>query len=219
MSHPFEFLLRGAREAGFAKGLQAGRRAVEEKLIDLQNYVRQLEDQLHREGNWRVAKVTKPLPNRTDDLDEIRQQRVNTQQVRHNIPAHPVHAVYGVIACAPAPVPSRMHLERSKGNAAQQLNRSNPWGSISRRRGRHFRSRVHTSQSDFHLQNTNRTRYIIPPLRPVTDFVSSSLSFPARLFSRFWDRDEGVATREGGTWVSGLRVPGILSGVRGPGSV
>jgi hypothetical protein len=208
MSHPFELLLSSARAAGFTDGLRAGRQSVEKKLIDLQKYVGQLEGQLRKEGNWRVTMVTK---SQSDDFGAVREQRVNTQQqIRNSIP-RPVVAFAAPTLVTP---PIRSANTRNVSHL-----HSNPWGSISRRRCRHFRSRIHASQSDFHLQNTNHTRYIIPPLRPVTDFMSSSLSFPARLFSRFWDRDEGVATREGGTWVSGLRVPGILGSVGGPGSV
>jgi hypothetical protein len=42
MSHPFGLLLRGAREAGFTEGLQAGHQEVEKELAGLGEYVEQL---------------------------------------------------------------------------------------------------------------------------------------------------------------------------------
>ena len=51
MSHLFEFLLRGARKAGFAEGLQMGCQEVEKELADLWGYVKQLEEKFHKEGN------------------------------------------------------------------------------------------------------------------------------------------------------------------------
>jgi hypothetical protein len=73
MSHlsPFNLLLRGVREAGFAEGLQTGCQEVERELADLRGYVKQLEGQLHKEGNWRVAKVTQA---RREDTINVRQQ-------------------------------------------------------------------------------------------------------------------------------------------------
>jgi hypothetical protein len=53
---------------------------------------------------------------------------------------------------------------------------------------------------------------MIPLLRPtfVTDLVSSSLLFPARLFSCIWDHDKGITMREGGTCGGGSRVLGSV---------
>ena len=87
----------------------------------------------------------------------------------------------------------------------QEVNRgtnywcSNPWSSISWRWHCHFQSRTHAPQLDFSLRNTSYIQYTIPPLCPtfIPDLVSSSLSFPTHLFSRLWDHDEGIATREG----------------------
>jgi hypothetical protein len=185
------------------EGLQAGRQEGVKELADLWEYVKHLEDQLHKVGSWRVAKVTQA---RVEDSSTIREQTVRTQ-VRGSIPGCPASATY-----TPAPVQSQIRSDKSKCAAVRHSGCTDPWGSISRRRGCHFRSRIHTSQSNFHSRITGYVRYTIPPLRPtfVTDFMSSSLSFPARLFSRIFDRDKGVATREGGTWSSGLRVPGIL---------
>ena len=176
MSHPFEILLRSAKAAGFAEGLQKGRRDTEKELENLKGYVEQLESQLRKEGNWRVTMVTK---SQSDDFSAVCEQRVNTQQqIRNSIP-RPVVAFAAPTLVTP-PI-------RSANTRDVSRLHSNPWGSISRRRGRRFRSR--TSYSGSHSQNTSHTQYIIPPLRPtltpVTDFVSSSLSFPARLFSRF----------------------------------
>jgi hypothetical protein len=198
MSHPFEILLRSAKAAGFAEGLQKGRRDTEKELENLKGYVEQLESQLHKEGNWRVTMVTK---SQSDDFGAVREQRVNTQQ-QISIPRS--------VAAFAAPTLVAPPIRSANTRDISRLH-SNPWGSISRRRGRHFRSRNRTSQSDFHSQNSSRTRYIIPPLRPTlaSKIVSSSLSFPARLFSRFFDRDEGVAMREGGTWSSSSGVPEI----------
>jgi len=205
MSHPFEVLVRGAKKVGFIDGLRAGRQEAEKELADLREYVKDLEDRLHKEGNWRVAKVTQA---RREDNSNVREQRVEARPIRNITPA----ARRVVKSLASAPVPPPIHIrEVSRDTDNSRYRRSNPWGSISRRRGRHFRSRIHTKQSNFRSPNTGYIRYIIPPLRPtlVTDFMSSSLSLPARLFSCIWDRDEGVATREGGTCVSGSRVPGI----------
>jgi hypothetical protein len=219
MSHQFELLLRGARAAGFTDGLRAGRRSVEKKLMDLQKYVGQLEGQLHKEGNWRTTRVSNGTTTRSHDRENPGKRAVNTVQVQRCTPSHP--ASRAVTFTEPTPVPTASISTASTNIEHFHTNHSSPWASISRRRGRHFRSRIHSSKPDSHSQVTDYTRYTIPPLRPtfVTDFVSSSLAFPVRLFSRIWDRDEGVAMRDGGTCGSGLRVPGILGGVRGPGSI
>jgi len=39
MNHPFEILLRSAKAAGFAEGLQKGHRDAEKELGDLREYV------------------------------------------------------------------------------------------------------------------------------------------------------------------------------------
>jgi hypothetical protein len=213
MSHPLEFLLRGVRKAGFAEGLQTGRQEVEKELADLRGCVKRLEEKLQKEGNWRVAKVTQV---RRDDNTNVREQGLETRPIRNvTLAAHGV-----VKSIVPVPIPLPIHLMNTQEvirNVNQNTNDSrychpNPWGSISRRRGRHFRSCIRTSQSNFRSPNKDYIWYTIPPLRPtsMTGLVSSSLSFPARLFSRIWDRDEGVAMREGGTCGSGSRVPGIL---------
>ena len=222
MSHPFGTLFRGAREAGFADGLQAGRQEVEKELVDLRSYVKQLEVQLHKEGNWRVARVTRMrgkdhIGQRGDMMRSsanIRKQPVEPQHIRGCTSGHSAGGV--VKSPLPVPVPSPICSANSRDLNNLHYGHSNPWGSISRRRGRHFRSRTCTSQSSFRSQDTY-IRYTIPPLRPrfVTDLVSSSLSFPTRLFSHFFDRDEGVAMREGGTWGSGSEVSGILERCRG----
>jgi hypothetical protein len=211
MSHPFEFLLRGARKAGFAEGLQTGRREVEKELADLRGCVKQLEEKLRKEGNWRITQAR-------DDNTNVREQGLEARPIRNvTLAAHGV-----VKSLVPTSIPLPIHSTNIREvNQDTHYCRSNPWGSISRRRGRNFRSRIHTAQSNFRSPNTGYIQYTIPPLRPtfMTDLVSSSLSFPARLFSRFFDRDEGVAMREGGTCGSGSRVPGISGGVGGPGSV
>jgi hypothetical protein len=58
MSHLLEVLVRGVKKAGFIDGLRVGRQEAEKELADLREYVKDLEDQLHKEGNWHVAKVT-----------------------------------------------------------------------------------------------------------------------------------------------------------------
>jgi hypothetical protein len=206
MSHPFEFLLRGARKAGFAEGLQTGRQEVERELANLQGYVKQLEDQLRKEGNWRVAKVTQA---RRDDDSNVREQRVKARPIRNITAAHRVVKSL-TPAAIPLPILSTNTREVNRNTNNSHYCHPNPWGSISRRRGRRFRC-IRTSQSNFRSPNTSYIQYIIPPLRPTftTDLMSSSLSFPARLFSRIFHRDEGVAMRKGGTWSSGSRVPGI----------
>ena len=209
MSHPFEFLLRGARKAGFAEGLQMGHQEVEKELADLRGRVKQLEEKLHKEGNWRVMQA------RRDNNTNVREQGLEVRPIRNvTLAAHGV-----VKSLVPAPIPPPIHsMNIQEVNQDTHYRHSNPWGSISRRQGRHFGSRIHTAQSNFWSPNTGYIRYTIPPLRPtfMTDLVSSSLSFPARLFSHIWDRDEGVAMREGSTCGSGLRV---LGGVGGPGCV
>ena len=67
----------------------------------------------------------------------------------------------------------------------------------------------------FAITNKDYIQYTIPPLCPmfVTGLVSSSLLFPALLFSYIWDCNEGVTTRKGSTCGSGSRV---LGSVRGP---
>ena len=57
-----------------------------------------------------------------------------------------------------------------------------PWASISQWWGCHFQSCIHTLQSDFWSPNTGYILYIISWLH-MTDHMSSSLSFPACLFS------------------------------------
>jgi hypothetical protein len=206
MSQLFEALLRGARKAG--------RQEVEKELVDLRKYVKQLEDQLHKQGNWRITKVTRT---RREDSTYFRQQR---QQIpsRTITPGRRLNGMVTSLVPAPIPVPSPIHTTNHRDVNNLCYGRSNPWGSISRRRGRHFRSR--TFQPDLRSPNTSYIRYTIPPLRPtfVTDLVSSSLSFPARLFSRFFDRDEGVAMRDGGTCGSDSegRVPRAVAGVLVP---
>jgi len=217
MSYPLEFLLRGARKAGFAEGLQTGRQEVEKELADLRGCVKRLEEKLHKEGNWCVAKVTQA---RRDDNTNVREQGLEAKLIQNvTLAAHG-----GVVkSLVPVPIPLPIHsmnnreVNRDVNRNANEC-RPNPWGSISRRRGRRFRSCIRTSHSNFRSPNKDYIQYTIPPLRPtfVTGLVSSSLSFPVRLFSRIWDRDEGVAMRKGGTCGSGLRV---LGGVRGPGSV
>jgi hypothetical protein len=213
MSHPFEILLRSAKAAGFAEGLQKGRRDTEKELENLKGYVEQLESRLHREGNWRVPMVTKSRSD--DDVDAVRERVKTHSQVRDSIPDCP--AIKAVTFAAPAPV---LPPTRSPNTRDISCLHSNPWGSISRRRRRHFRSRVCTSQFDFHSQNTGHIRYVIPPLHSklTTDLATSSMSFPARAFSRFFGSDEGVAMRDGGTCGSGSRSvwdPGAVSGVLG----
>ena len=219
MNHPFEILLRSAKAAGFAEGLQKGRRDAEKELGDLREYVGQLEGQLRKESSWRMTRVTNGTTTRSRDHENLGERAVNTVQVQRCTPGCP--ASRADTFTEPAPIPTAYVSMKSTEINHFRANQLNPWASISRRRGRHFRSRIRSPKPNSHSQTTGYTRYTIPPLRPtfVTDFVSSSLSFPARLFSCFWDRDEGVATREGGTWVSGSRVPGILGGVGGPGSV
>jgi hypothetical protein len=207
MSHLFEVLVRGAKKVGFIDGLRAGHQEAEKELVDLREYVKDLEDRLHKEGNWRVAKVTQA---RREDNNNVREQRAEARPIRNITPA----ACRVVKSLAPAAIPPLIHsmnIQVNQNINDSRYHRSNPWGSISRRRGRHFRSRICTSQSNFRSRNTGYTQYTIPPLRLMfaTDLVSSSLSFPVRFFSRFFHRDEGVATREGGTCVSGSRVPGI----------
>ena len=191
--------------------MQAGRQGVEKELADLWQYVEQLEGQLCREGNWRVPMVTKSQLD--DNFNAVRKQRVKTHsQVRDSMPACP--AIKTGTFAAPVPVlpPTRLPNTRDL--------HSNPWGSISRQRRHHFRSRIRTSQSDFHSQNTGHTRYVIPPLHSkfITNLATSSMSFPACAFSRFFGSDEGVAMRDGGTCGSGSRSvwdPGAVSGVLG----
>src|SRR5882762_2452755 len=158
MSHPFEFLLRGARKAGFAEGLQTGHQEVERELADLRGHVKWLEEKLHKEGNWRVAKVTQA---RRDDNTNVREQCVEARPIRNITPA----ARRVVKSLAPALIPQAIHSTNSQEvNQGTNYCHSNPWGSIARRQGRHFRSRIHTSRPNFHSRDTSSVRYIIPPL-------------------------------------------------------
>jgi hypothetical protein len=210
MNHPLEILLRSAKAAGFVEGLQKGRRDAEKELADLREYVGQLEGQLRKESNWRMTRVTNGTTTRSCDHENLGERAVNTVQVQRCTPGRP--ASRAVTFTEPTPIPTAYVSMKSADINHFRANRLNPWASISRRRGRHFRSRIHSSQPNLHSRATDYIRYTIPPLRStfVTDLVSSSLSFPVRLFSRIWDRDEGVAMRDGGTCGSGSRVPGIL---------
>jgi hypothetical protein len=201
MDHPFKILLRSVKVVEFAEGLQKGHWDTKE-LANLKCYVEQLKGQLWKEGNWWVTMVMK---SQSDDFGVVCKQRVNTQQqIRSSIPC-PVVASAAPTLVAPPICPTNTRV-------VSHLH-SNPWGSISWRWGHHFQSHNCTLQSNFHSQNSNSncTQYIIPPLRPTlaSKIVSSSLSFPAHLFSRFFDHNEGVTMREGGTWSSSSGVPEI----------
>jgi hypothetical protein len=102
MSHLFEFLLKGVRKAGFAEGLQTGHQEVERELEDLQGYVKQLEDQLHKEGNWQVAKVTQA---RRDDASNVCEQRVEARLIWNVTPV----VCRMVKSLVPAPIPPPIH--------------------------------------------------------------------------------------------------------------
>jgi hypothetical protein len=55
--------------------LQTGHQEAEKELMDLQVYVKQLEDKLHKEGNWWVAKETNM---KWEDRGSICEQGPNT---------------------------------------------------------------------------------------------------------------------------------------------
>ena len=205
MSHPFEVLVRGAKKAGFIDGLWAGHQEAEKELADLREYVKDLEDRLHKEGNWRVAKV---MQARREDNNNVREQRVEVRPIQNITPA--ACGVVKSLVPAAIPPPHSMNIQVNQNTNDSRYYRSNPWGSISQRWGCHFRSRICTPQSNFWSRNTY-TQYTIPPLHLMfaTGLVSFSLSFPARFFSRFFHRDKGITTREGGTCISGSRVLGI----------
>ena len=81
-------------------GLWAGHQEAEKGLVDLWQYVKDLEDQLHKKGSWQVAKV---MQIRREDSSTIQKQRVRTsQQVQSSIPGCPASAV--VTTYAPAPI-------------------------------------------------------------------------------------------------------------------
>jgi len=60
------------------EGLQAGRQEGAKELADLREYVKHLEDRLHKEGSWWVAKVTQA---RTEDGSTIREKVRTSPQV------------------------------------------------------------------------------------------------------------------------------------------
>ncbi|KIM77872.1 hypothetical protein PILCRDRAFT_11755 [Piloderma croceum F 1598] len=125
MSHPFKILLRSTKVAGFAERLQKGCWDTEKELENLKGYVEQLESQLRKEGNWWVTMVTKC---QSDDFSAVCEQRVNTQQ-QNSIPP-PV-----VAFAAPTLITPPIHLANTKDVSHIH---SNPWESISQRRGHHF---------------------------------------------------------------------------------
>ena len=61
MSHLFDFLLRGARKAGFAEGLQTGHQEVERELAELRGHVKQLEDELHKGATGMLPRLHRQL--------------------------------------------------------------------------------------------------------------------------------------------------------------
>jgi hypothetical protein len=123
MNHLFEFLLKGARKAGFAEGLQTGCQEVEKELADLWVCVKQLEEKLRKEGNWRVMQARK------DDNTNVREQRLEVRPIRNvTLAAHGV-----VKSLVPAPIPLLIHSTNIREvNQDTHYCHSNPWGSISR---------------------------------------------------------------------------------------
>ena len=73
MSHLFEFLLRGARKAGFADGLQTGHQEVEQELADLWGHVKWLDVKLHKECNCSYSKT---MQARRDNNTNVHEQGV-----------------------------------------------------------------------------------------------------------------------------------------------
>ena len=178
-------------------GLLKGHQEVERELVELRGHVKQLEDKLHKEGNWRIAKVKQVTQRREDN--NVDKQGVDTRSIQNITPG----VCRVVNSPAPAPIPPPIH-SMNTWEVNWDTNNScychfNPWGSISQWWGHHLQSHIYASQSNFWSPNMGYIQYIIPLLCPtlVTDIMSSSLLLPACLFSCIWDCDKSVAMREG----------------------
>jgi len=161
-NHPFEVLLRGAKEAGRQEGLATGvdeRRALQEKLEELQSEVQKLEKELRGDGERREPKQG----------EEREREITRSNEATQTDDAAPSPLL---ISTSLSPLDWATEAETT-GPAHAQRNVSalrsgvrNPWGSLNRR---HRRSHFRTSQllpRHSYRYHTNNHVYMYPMSYP-----------------------------------------------------